>query len=166
MDLDTKLLSDKTPGSFTAKEVLRANCLDDVGVKALQLHLDGVCLVQAIILESGNSPGSLDCGTGLFNLVQKYPLDLSLVNKGCERISGVDETWATRPTASAMDTLFAGERIPECDIVNLSGLVGHDLALQAEVTENLSGTRLDTIGATCGSGNWAVVDVLNLVTPS
>lgn len=166
MNLDPKLLSDKTPGSFTAEEVLRADRLDDVGIKALQLHFNGVCLVQAIILEFGNSPGSLNSGTSLLDLVQKYPLDLSLVNKGCERISGINETWATRPAASAMNTLIPGERIPECDIVDLSGLVGHDLALQAEVTENLSGTRLDTIGATCGSGNWAVVDVLNFVTPS
>lgn len=166
MDLDAQLLSNKAAGTFTTEKVLAADGLDHIGVDALQLDLDGVGLVQAVVLEANNGPGSIDGGTSLLDLVKEDALDLTLVDEGGERVSGVDEARAAGPASSAVDSLVTGEGIPESDIVDLGGLIGHNLALQAQVAEDLSRAGLDSVGAASGGGYGSVIDVLNLVAPT
>lgn len=88
------------------------------------------------------------------------------MDKSREGVPGVDETRATGPAAGAVDTLLIRQRIPKSDIVDLSGVVGHNLALDAQVAQDFDRPRLNTVGATSRGRHGAVVDVLDLVSPS
>jgi len=88
------------------------------------------------------------------------------VDKSREGVPGVDETRATGPAAGAVDTLLIGQGIPESDIVDLCGIVGHNLALDTQVAQDFDRPRLNTVGATSSGRHGAVVDVLDLVSPS
>jgi hypothetical protein len=166
VDLDIELFTDEAASTLTTEQVFGADGLNDVGINALQLHLDGVIGVGAIVLESVNSPGTLDLATGLLDLVNEDALDLTLVDKGGERIAGVDETRAAGPAASAADASAISLGVPKGNIVHLGGLICHDGALEAKVSQNLSRTRLNSVGAASGGRYRTVVDVLDLVAPA
>lgn len=165
-DLDLKLIPNQAPGTLAAEEVLGADVLNHVRVQALEIHLNGIGWVLAVVIETSDRPGSVDSRPGLFDLVQENPLNLTLVDKGGERISGVDKSRARGPAPTSVNTFAIGERIPESNIVHLRGLVRHDLTLEAQIPEDLGGTRLDTVGTASRGGNRAVIDMLHLVAPS
>lgn len=166
MDLDSKLLPNKTASTLTTEEVLGTDVLDHIGVQRLELHLNGVGLVRTIVLETEDCPRTLDGRSSLLDFLQESTLDLALVDKSREGVPGVDETGATGPAAGAVDTLLVGQRIPEGDIVDLGGVIGHNLALNAQVAKDFNRPGLNTVGATSSGRHGAVVDVLNLVSPS
>lgn len=166
VDLDTKLLTNEAAGTLATEQVLGAYILDDVGIQALQVDLNRVLSIRAIVLESNDGPWPLDSCAGLLNFIQEHALDLALVNQGGERVAGVNETGATRPAASAADARAVTLGIPESNVIDLGRLVSHDRALQPKVAQDLGRSRLDTVGATSSGRHWAVVDVLHLVTPS
>lgn len=161
-----KLFANKAASTLTAEQVLSAHRLHHVGIQTLELHLNGVGRIVAVILESCDRPRPLDSRASLLDLLQKDALDLTLVQESGEWISGVDEPGTTGPAAGATDTLLIGQRIPESHIVHLGGLVGHHLALQAQVTQDFNRSRLNTVRATSGRGHGPVVDVLDLVAPT
>lgn len=165
-DADSKLFPNKTASTLTTEKILGAHCLDHISVQTFKLHLNRVGLVAAVVLKPGNRPRALDRRPGLFDLLQKNPLDFTLVQKSGERVSGVDETRATGPAASALNTLFIRQWIPEGHVVHLGWLVGHHLALQAQVAQNFRGSGLNAVRATSGRGHGAIVNMLDLVAPA
>jgi hypothetical protein len=126
VDLDVELLTDEAACTFTTEEVLGADVLNHVGIQALEIDLDRVVGVGAIVLEANNGPRTLNLCASLLNLVQEDTLDLTLVNKGGKRVAGVNEAGATGPTASAANTGSVSLGVPESNIVDLGGLVSHD----------------------------------------
>lgn len=126
MNLDTKLLTDEAASTLATEQVLGAHILDDVGVQALQVDLNRIFGVGAIVVEANNGPWSFDLCASLLNLIQKHTLDLSLVNKGGERVTGVNESGAAGPAAGAADTRAVALGVPEGNVVHLGGLVSHD----------------------------------------
>jgi len=166
VNLDTKLFTNKATSTLTAEEVLGADSLNNVGVNALQLHLNGVIGIGAIVLEAVDGPRTLDPSASLLNLINENALDLTLVNEGGKRITSIDETRAAGPATSAADTRAITLGVPEGNIVDLSGLISHDRALQTKVAQDLCGTRLDSISTASGGRHRTVVDVLDLVAPA
>lgn len=166
VDLDSKLLSDKAPGTFAAEKVLGPYNLHNVRVKAFELHLDRIVLIETVILEADNGPGSLNGCSGLFDFIQENPLDLALMNERGERVPCVDEPRTTGPTSGSVNPLAVGKGIPERDVVDLCRVVRHDLALQAEISKNFGGARLNTVGTASCCGHRAIVNMFDLVSPS
>jgi hypothetical protein len=137
VNLDIELLTDEASGTLSTEQVLGADILNHIAIQALQVDLNGVVGVGAIILETNNGPWALDLCTSLFNFIQEDTLDLTLVNEGGERIAGVNEAGATGPAASAANTGSVGLGVPESNIIDLGRFVGHDRALQTKVTQDL-----------------------------
>lgn len=166
VNLDTKLLTNKATSTLAAEQVLGSYGLDNVGVNGLQLHLNGVFGIGAIVLEAVNGPRTLDLSAGFLNLINEDTLNLALVNQSGERVTSIDEAGATGPATSAADTRAIAFGVPESNIVHLGGLISHDRALQTKVAQDLGGTWLDSISTASGGWYRTVVDVLDLVAPA
>lgn len=166
VNLDTKLVSDQALGTLTTEKILCADGLNQVCIQGLQRDLDWIGWVRTIVLEARDCPGTLDSRSSFLNLLQEDSLDFALMHKSGKWVSGVDESGATGPAASPMDTFSVGEGVPESYIIHLGGLVCHDLAFETQVPKNLGRARLNTVCATSGGGDRAVVNMLDLVTPS
>lgn len=166
-DANLELVTDEGAGALAAEEVLGLDALLEGAVDVLELDADGVLGVGLLVRgEAGDGPGALDGGVVLLEVGDESTLDQTLVEEGGEGVSGVDEVGARGPGAGTGNALAAGGRVPESNLVDTSGLVGHDGRLEAHVAEEIEGTGLDAIGTASGGRLRSVVDVLDLVTPS
>lgn len=133
----------------------------------LELHFDWILRVRFLVdMKAGDCPGTLDLRTALLQVANENAFNQSLVQQSGERVSRVDEAWATSPRASSDNALAIPWRVPECDLVDPGRLVGHDSGLQAHVAEEIQGSWLDAIGTASRGWLSPVVNVLYFVAPS
>lgn len=167
LDANLELVTDEGAGTLTTEKVLGADGLLGSAVKVSELDLDGVLRVGLLIRgEAGDGPGALDLGAVLLEVGNEDALDHALVEQGGEGVTGINEFGARGPGAGTDDALALGRRVPESDLVDTSGLVGHDAGLETHVAEEIERARLNAIGTARLGGLRPVVDVLDLVTPS
>lgn len=163
-DFDSELFTDKTPCSLSTEEVFGPYNLGLLGFRLLERDLDGVFRVLDVVLETSDRPWPLNSASIGLDILDEDTLDHPLVQESCEWVSGIDELRATGPCASTLNTL--GRRIPEGDLIDLGRLVSHDAWLQSHVLEEFQGPRLYAVCSASRRGLGAIVDMLDLVSPS
>ncbi len=167
LDANLELVADEGARTLAAEQVLGLDGLLALAIDVLEVNGDGVLGVGLLVRgEALDGPGALDLDAVLLEVANEDALDQTLVEEGGEGVASVDEARARGPGAGAGDAgaaVLGG--VPESDLVDTGGLVGHDGGLEPHVPEQVEGAGLDAIGTAGGGGLGAVVNVLDLVAP-
>lgn len=165
-DAHAQLFSDKRSRTLAGEEILGAHRLSLVAIHVCNVHLDGIRLILAIVLEARNPPRPLYPRVMLLDVGDEDSLNQSLVQERREWVSCIDELGARGPGGRSPDTLALAHGVPKGDFVDFCGLMVHDGALEAHVAQEVQGTRLNAVGTSSQGRLRSHIDVLDLVAPS
>lgn len=161
-----QLIPDKGPCTFTTKQILGPHTLTHRAVHMLELDLHGILRVGLFVdAEPLDCPRPLHMRVVLLQVCDEDALNETLVQKGGEGVSRIDETGAARPSPCPSDTLSIPRGVPKCYFVHPCWLLRHYRGLEPHIPEQVQRTRLDTIGTTCWCWFCSIVDVLDLIAP-